>query len=156
MQRKGPMDQSTKLILLTRMRYHFVTKIPKHLTLQKYPDILHQITRKSFKTINQSNESNPFNTSTIQTSANISNTSVAQPNIQQRAGPSHAFQPGYRINNSTTRIQRNIERNMCPFRATLCNKRSHEGLPALLKHLNMDHFQALLNNNIIEEQKRLR
>jgi len=44
----------------------------------------------------------------------------------------------------------------CPFPATMCVKRIHEGTSKLVEHLSFDHFQIMLSNRISKEQEEYR
>ena len=145
--------------------------------MKKYPDILYQILRKSdlsqFLTHNQPMRQSTSNSRIIQA---VPGQSVARTNhqnqrinpcshipgsnIQSRAGPSHTFQPSPSTHDSqqlsNIRNEGNISILHCPFQNRVCTKRVHNGLPALIEHLNTEHFQTMLMVKITEEQKQTR
>ena len=152
------------------MKNLFIRKIHEYPNLKKYSDILYQILRKSelsqFLAHNQPMKQSTSNSRIIQA---VPGQSVARTNqqtqqiyqyshipgsnIQSRAGPSLTFQPS---SSSSSQQPCNTYILGCPFENRVCTKRVHNGLPAIIEHLNMDHFQTMLMVKITEEQKQTR
>ena len=152
------------------MKNLFIRKIYEYPNLKKYPDILYQILRKSdlsqFLKHNQPTKQSTSNSGIIQA---VPGQSVARTNQQTQrifpyshipgsntqsgAGPSLTFEPS---SSSSSQQPCNTSILDCPFQNRICTKRVYNGLPAIIEHLNMDHFQTILMVKITEEQKQTR